>query len=401
MNERKKKNILIGGLLAIVVVMGIAYAAFASNLNITGTANTTNNWGVRITSITPDKNAGGTSPNYTSAGSITQSYTDLTATFEAALVSPGDSVTYTITVENYGDLDAKLDSITMPESSNPAISFSKANIKVGDVIKAGSNNTKTFTVTVSYVNTEGQGQPASTTSNFSLTLNFVQDDGITTPSAFSGTIYRNNTNNLLNNKPMNGDSTIYYPSDKYSSASEAFDDGGFYPSESECLNDGVSNCASGTVTLSPGTYYTAEQLSTVNSRTEAFGKQYYLKHDVDDDIVTASYVCFVTDTEHCMQGGGFDLTTGTSAYYATNKTLLQGQESWFTTVASPKGICSFDDFRSYCGGGGFNNVGAGSYGDVRAGVSVSDSCSVYINGSSYCSVSESGGGSGSGGEDHM
>ena len=42
--ERQKKNMLLGGLLAIVVLMGIAYAAFATSLNITGTASVTSNW---------------------------------------------------------------------------------------------------------------------------------------------------------------------------------------------------------------------------------------------------------------------------------------------------------------------------------------------------------------------
>ena len=43
MTKYQKKNLLIGGLLAIVVLMGIAYAAFASNLTITGTGSVSSN----------------------------------------------------------------------------------------------------------------------------------------------------------------------------------------------------------------------------------------------------------------------------------------------------------------------------------------------------------------------
>ena len=38
LTKYQKKNILIGALLGVVVLMGIAYSAFSSNLNITGTS---------------------------------------------------------------------------------------------------------------------------------------------------------------------------------------------------------------------------------------------------------------------------------------------------------------------------------------------------------------------------
>ena len=44
LTKYQKKNILIGVLLGVVVLMGIAYAAFASNLNITGTTSMSSNW---------------------------------------------------------------------------------------------------------------------------------------------------------------------------------------------------------------------------------------------------------------------------------------------------------------------------------------------------------------------
>ena len=43
-SEKRKNNILIGVLLGVVVLRGRAYAAFASNLNITGTSSMSENW---------------------------------------------------------------------------------------------------------------------------------------------------------------------------------------------------------------------------------------------------------------------------------------------------------------------------------------------------------------------
>ena len=103
--ESKHKNALIGALLAVVFVMAVGYAAFATNLNINGTANINSSWNVHIKSITPSATAVGTYSNgettYTTAGSIKHEVKDnYTAEFSAILLSPSESVTYTVTVEN-------------------------------------------------------------------------------------------------------------------------------------------------------------------------------------------------------------------------------------------------------------------------------------------------------------
>ena len=140
-----------------------------------------------------------------------------------------------------------------------------------------------------------------------------------------------------------------------------------------CEDDvGSGNCTSGTVTVSPGSYET--NASNLN-------KTYYLKHIITNDIVTASYVCFVTDTEHCMQGGGYDLSTGTSSYYATNKTSLEGQETWFNNHS---GSCSFGADPLNCRGGGFYRVSVYLSGYVGVNVSSGVVCGVDPYGNSSC-----------------
>ena len=89
----KKNNIIIGGLLVIVLLMVVGYAAFASKLSISGTSNITSNWDIEITNV-ESKNIIGSASNATNP-----TWTGLSATFNAKLVSPGDNITYNITVK--------------------------------------------------------------------------------------------------------------------------------------------------------------------------------------------------------------------------------------------------------------------------------------------------------------
>ena len=170
----KKKNILIGGLLALILVMAVGYAAFATNLNIEGTSSIDSKWDVRILSVTPNATATCSDTSQpstcTTKGDIAHSITnnDLTATFSTSLVSPGDTVTYDIVVKNNGTLNAELSTLTKTDTNNPAITFTTSGLDEDDIINAGES--KTMTIVVTYVNdTEGQGQPASTTSTLSIT----------------------------------------------------------------------------------------------------------------------------------------------------------------------------------------------------------------------------------------
>ncbi len=185
--ESKHKNILIGVLLAIVLFMAVGYAAFATNLTINGTANISTSWDVHIKSIVPSATAVGTYSNgettYTTAGSIKHEVKDnYTAEFSAILLSPSETVTYTVTVENSGTIDAKIGpaGITFSDStmgqSNPtdAILFTYSGIAVGDELSA-NGGTDTFTVTATY-NPAITTQPsaAQLEKTVTMTLNYVQ-----------------------------------------------------------------------------------------------------------------------------------------------------------------------------------------------------------------------------------
>ncbi len=201
--EQKNKNMLIGGLLAIVLVMAVGYAAFATQLTINGTANITSNWDVHIQNIEVDGEPTGTAENV-AEGTKVDPDDPLKATFSTKLVSPGDSITYKVTVVNAGTLPAEVSSITVSqkntgmveespanddvtitgtqeegtfttdsEKNNPIV-YSVTEIKKSDTIEP-SNQTKEFKIKVEY-NPEVTGQPeaAQLTSTLTVELNFIQ-----------------------------------------------------------------------------------------------------------------------------------------------------------------------------------------------------------------------------------
>ena len=176
--NRTQRNYIIAGLCMILVIMGVGYAAFSSQLKITGTSNVTSNWSVKITDI-QSKVVSGTPSNVSEP-----THTDTTASFNTKLVSPGDTMQYDVTVSNEGDIDAKLDKITVPESTNPAIGFEVSGIKEGSLLEA--RQTAILTVTVKYNNVTEQ--PEDLTADLKVTLDYSQAPEGYVPPAPSETI---------------------------------------------------------------------------------------------------------------------------------------------------------------------------------------------------------------------
>lgn len=142
---KDKKNILIGALLFTILVMAVGYAAFATTLNINGTATIAGSWDVEITGITSDTTHGGTDKIGT------PSFTPTVATFDVEFAKPGDYAIYTVTVENKGTIDAKLDSFTfVDQNDGPAdIKFSIVSQPTASSILA-AGGTATFEVKAEY-----------------------------------------------------------------------------------------------------------------------------------------------------------------------------------------------------------------------------------------------------------
>ena len=162
--NRTQRNYIIAGLCMILVIMGVGYAAFSSQLKISGTSNITSNWSVKITDIQSKVVSG------TPANASAPTHTDTTATFRTTLTSPGDTMQYDVTVSNEGDIDAKLDKIIIPESTNPAIGFEVTGIKEGSLLEA--KQTALLTVTVKY--NDVTEQPSDLTADLEVTLDYSQ-----------------------------------------------------------------------------------------------------------------------------------------------------------------------------------------------------------------------------------
>ena len=162
--NRTQRNYIIAGLCMILVIMGVGYAAFSSQLKISGTSNITSNWSVKITDIQSKV------VNGTPANASEPTHTDTTATFRTTLTSPGDTMQYDVTVSNEGDIDAKLDKITVPESTNPAIGFEVKGIEEGSLLEA--KQTALLTVTVKY--NDVTEQPTDLTADLEVTLDYSQ-----------------------------------------------------------------------------------------------------------------------------------------------------------------------------------------------------------------------------------
>ena len=163
-----KRNYMIMGLCAVLLIMAVGYAAFQSQLKITGTSNIGSNFLVRITDIQSNVQSGSAS------NAIEPSYTDTTATFKTNLVSPGDSMKYDITVANEGNIDAVLNSIKVSNSNNEAITFETSGIEEGDELKA--SETDILTVLVTY-NPSITSQPENQAATITVTLDYGQSGG--------------------------------------------------------------------------------------------------------------------------------------------------------------------------------------------------------------------------------
>ncbi len=164
----RQRNYIILGLCSILLVMAAGYAAFRSQLTINGTSNITSDWKVLITDI-QSRNVVGRAEN-----AEEPSHTETTATFKTNLYLPGDSITYDVTVENQGSIDAVLKTIQKSDSNNNAIIFETSGIQEGEILKASESTV--FSVTVSY-NASTTSQPSNITSDLEVTLDYEQATG--------------------------------------------------------------------------------------------------------------------------------------------------------------------------------------------------------------------------------
>lgn len=166
--NKSQKGWMIVGLCLIVVFMAIGYASFSTNLTINGSSTITSSWDIRITDIKVKVFTGGASKAEEPAV-----INNTTATFKTNLVSPGDSMTYEVTVANEGNIAARLNQLTINDENNPAILFQISRISENDIL--GEHSNTTFDVTVTY-NPDITSQPTDIDSTLTVALDYVQNN---------------------------------------------------------------------------------------------------------------------------------------------------------------------------------------------------------------------------------
>lgn len=166
MRDRKNRNIIIGVLCSLLVIMGIGYALLNQRLTIKGQEIIMGEWDVRITNIT-DKNPIG------KAKDVSHSFTNTSATFEADLWLPGDSIEYEVTVENKGNVVAALQTVTPSTvASDNSVKFTHTEIP--QILQPG--DAKTFTMKVEFLGS-ATSIPNNKGVKYTLDIVYVQNDG--------------------------------------------------------------------------------------------------------------------------------------------------------------------------------------------------------------------------------
>lgn len=218
-SSRRKNNYIIAGLCLMLVIMGIAYAAFASNLNITGSSMISSNWDIEITNIRS------TSEGTTGYDITEPTYTPTTATFSTGLKVPGDEMMYEVEVSNLGTIDGQVIVTSLSCGDNEAIycasmfvsekfyddawnyngSSEEPNmINEGIEDLTGKEITleakdKMYIYIVAMYNPSVTSQPDNLTTNISLTLNYEQStveyNGVKAPASNTIQQYVNNATN--------------------------------------------------------------------------------------------------------------------------------------------------------------------------------------------------------------
>ena len=366
MNNKKRTYIIIG-LCAILVVMAVGYAAFSQMLTINGTATSTNSWCLGFdntktnTYTTTTGVTGATAPTGSMSYSGTACSTKYVPTVTLASVfnQPGDQVEYTLTIKNASSVGAAIKSILIDNTSVTSnTTITKGNIQYIVEMPASTtlvaNAETTMKVIAKFQNdTNISGPYSDETQTVQVKINAEQDDGsggfTPTPTSYTWAIYRWSSTQLAN-KGSSAASTRPY---------------------------NITNLAKGT------DYITEADYPTATARATALNHNYYLKHDIVNDEIINSYVCFISDTEHCMKSSSDGST------YAANQQIIRDYQAQYnlnevSTPSSSTPGCSFSSSYSRCYGGGFWRVYAHSDGGANVYGSSSSYCYLYSSGSSSC-----------------
>ena len=286
MRKDVKKGKMMIGLLLLIGVIGIGYAALGANLKINGVANISSaSWDVHFKSGSIVVTDGSVSieENTTQQAATIDSATQVSYAVKLAL--PGDFYEFTVTAENTGTIDAMIDSVssklgtteittgTLPSYIDYSVTYADG-IEILPKHLLAASTEETYKVRIEFKkDIEASELPSeAVTLNLNFQINYVQadDTAVAVSHPFTGIKYGvyKSANQLYLNQAVPANAILH------STPSDALAD---------WTNASVMNRA----------------------KQEPF----YLKHKIENDVVTESYVVFTVTDEIAQANPG--MTAGT------------------------------------------------------------------------------------------
>ena len=374
MRKDVKKGKMMIGLLLLIGVIGVGYAALNANLKINGVANISSaSWDVHFKSGSIAVSSGSvTGTNVTTAATITNA---TQVDYAVKLALPGDFYEFTVVAENTGTIDAMIDSVssklgtteittgTLPSYIDYSVTYADG-IEIQPKHLLSKNTEETYKVRIEFKkDIEANQLPGeATTLNLNFQINYVQadDTAVAKPDPYTYGVYPY-ANDLYLSQAVPANAILH------STPSDALAD---------WTNASVMNKAS--------------QLP------------FYLKHKIENDVVTESYVVFTVTPEMVAANSG--MVAGTyelrgektyengayivgedyiSPYYETNKEVIKTAFGYSINPSRciESGTGRSSNFRCPVSGldaGASANGGVGAYGRGGSG------CGVNSSGGSNC-----------------
>ena len=446
MYTRKKQYITLAILVAAVITLSIGFAAFSNLLTINSEATVTPDQGNfkvvfsnRNNSIDENPVTVTKTPNSISAtnGVIDNTSEPTLTNLSATFTEPGQKVEYNLYVYNAGAYVANLNSVTFrgtksctPGSNtvnyvNQACNSISMTVKVGNSTYSGTTQNITghslakqgyeaVKVTIEYASNGVRADGPFSVNFPDVSLYYVTKTGTNeqVASTFTGTIYRHskvpvaNKNSTANSTQGVADTIkpwcVVVPGVASSCIDNEYGIHYTYDSKEDCeahLQAAASNPEADAQTQALVAMAVCEQ-GQIEYQTSAsnISEDYYLKHEVANDIITASYACFrYTDgvqKEVCLRGGDGGASYGTYDGISSNWIYNVGNlnptgniavlESTRSYFEGNSGSCNFRGSNSICNDSSFY-LDAYSDGSVYVH-SYSDDGSryVYVAGYSGC-----------------
>ncbi len=315
MKRNRRKNMYLF-LFIIVCSLGIGYAFLRTELSINGTADFLDaRWDIHFNNVVINPDSVELSTGNTAA-TISASTTEVT--YAVTLKEPGDFYEFTVDAVNSGSMDAMIDTIsskmggveitTLPAYMEYSVTYSDGvTLAPNQYLEAGT--TETYKVHIGFkkdINASDlTGQVESKT--FSFSVNYVQADenAVEVEHPLNGIIY------TVNNPDLETYGWLYLY-DEYPENGPLY-----YNTPTEALN----------------------AIATNSGRDLPF----YLKHKVENGIITETYLEFVvTANDSGLVEGTYSLrgdkteNNSVSPYYESNKEILKNAFNYETKPSSCK-----------------------------------------------------------------